>query len=77
MLGMLEGSGFEKSGAGSAASIHYVTEVMRRYFADRSRYLGDPGFVKMPVAGLLDPAYIRKRRDSIDPLRSSGLLFSV
>jgi gamma-glutamyltranspeptidase/glutathione hydrolase len=30
MLGMLEGSGYEKSGAGSAASIHYVAEVMRR-----------------------------------------------
>lgn len=67
MLGMLEGSGYEKSGAGSAASIHYMAEVMRRYFADRSEYLGDPDFVKMPVAGLLDPAYIRKRRASIDP----------
>jgi len=66
MLGMLEGSGYEKSGAGSAASIHYVAEVMRRFFADRSQYLGDPDFGKVPVAGLLDPAYIRKRRDSID-----------
>src|SRR6202044_3815310 len=35
MLGMLEGSGYEKGGAGSAASIHYVAEVMRRFFADR------------------------------------------
>ena len=26
---------------------------MRRYYADRSRYLGDPDFVKVPVAGLL------------------------
>ncbi|HEX5431072.1 MAG TPA: gamma-glutamyltransferase [Bryobacteraceae bacterium] len=67
MLGMLEGSGYEKSGAGSAASIHYMAEVMRRFFADRSQYLGDPDFVKMPIAGLLDPAYIRKRRASIDP----------
>jgi gamma-glutamyltranspeptidase/glutathione hydrolase len=66
MLGMLEGSGYEKSGAGSAASIHYVAEVMRRFFADRSLYLGDPDFVKVPVKGLLDPAYIRQRRASID-----------
>ena len=66
MLGMLEGSGYEKSGFGSAASIHYVAEAMRRYFADRSEYLGDPDFVKVPVFGLLQPAYIRKWRDSID-----------
>src|SRR5579883_15537 len=67
MMGMLEGSGYEKSGAGSAASIHYMAEVMRRFFADRSQYLADPDFVKVPVAGLLDPAYLRARRSSIDP----------
>ena len=66
MLGMLEGSGYEKSGAGSAAAIHYTAEVMRRYFADRSQYLGDSDFVKVPVKGLLDPAYLRERRGSID-----------
>ena len=33
MLGMLEGSGYEKTGAGSAASIHYVAEVMRRFLS--------------------------------------------
>jgi len=67
MMGMLEGSGYQRSGAGSAAAIHYVAEVMRRYYADRSQYLGDPDFVKVPLAGLLDPAYIRKRRATIDP----------
>ena len=66
MLGMLDGSGYEKSGAGSAATIHYLTEVMRRYFADRSEYMGDPDFVKVPVEKLLDPAYIRERRATID-----------
>ena len=67
MMGMLEGSGYQRSGAGSAAAIHYVAEVMRRYYADRSQYLGDPDFVRVPLAGLLDPAYIRKRRATIDP----------
>src|SRR5258708_8978264 len=66
MLGMLEGSGYEKTGAGSAASIHYTAEVMRRFFADRSQYLGDPDFVKVPLKGLLDPTYLRERRGSID-----------
>ena len=67
MLGMLEGSGYEKSGAGSAASIHYVAEVMRRFYADRSEYFGDPDFVQVPITKLLDPAYIASRRRSIDP----------
>jgi gamma-glutamyltranspeptidase/glutathione hydrolase len=67
MLGMLENSGYEKTGAGSAAAIHYTAEVMRRFFADRSRYLGDSDFVKVPVSSLLDPAYLRERRASIDP----------
>jgi gamma-glutamyltranspeptidase/glutathione hydrolase len=71
MLGMLEGSGYEKTGAGSAASIHYVAEVMRRFYADRSEYFGDPDFYKVPVRKLLDPHYIASRRDSIDPLHAT------
>jgi gamma-glutamyltranspeptidase/glutathione hydrolase len=71
MLGMLEGSGYEKTGAGSAASIHYVAEVMRRFYADRSEYFGDPDFYKVPISKLLDPKYIASRRDSIDPLHAT------
>jgi len=71
MLGMLEGSGFEKHGAGSAAAVHWMAEAMRRYFADRSRYLGDPDFVRIPVAGLLDPRYLAELRSSIDPERAT------
>jgi gamma-glutamyltranspeptidase/glutathione hydrolase len=71
MLGMLEGSGYEKSGAGSAGSIHYTAEVLRRFFADRSEFLGDPDFFKVPVAGLLDAAYLRQRRAGIDPRRAT------
>jgi gamma-glutamyltranspeptidase/glutathione hydrolase len=67
MLGVLEGSEYEKSGAGSAAELHYLAETMRRYFADRAASMGDPDFVKVPLAGLLDPAYIAQLRKSIDP----------
>jgi gamma-glutamyltranspeptidase/glutathione hydrolase len=67
MLGVLEGSGYEKSGAGSAAELHYLAETMRRYFADRAASMGDPDFVKVPLAALLDPAYIAQLRRSIDP----------
>jgi gamma-glutamyltranspeptidase / glutathione hydrolase len=66
ILGMLEGSGYEKTGFGSAASISYVAEAMQRAYADKSEYLGDPDFFKVPMPGLLDPEYLRKRRDTID-----------
>jgi gamma-glutamyltranspeptidase/glutathione hydrolase len=68
MLGMLDGTGYEESRAGSATAYHYLAEVMRRFYADRNEYLGDPDFVKNPVTAMLDPAYIRSRRDSIDPV---------
>jgi gamma-glutamyltranspeptidase / glutathione hydrolase len=66
MLGVLEGSGYEKSGFGSAATVHYMAEAMRRYFADRSEYMGDPDFYHVPVAGLLNPRYIAELRSKID-----------
>jgi gamma-glutamyltranspeptidase/glutathione hydrolase len=71
MLAMLDGSGYEKAGFGSAAAMHYVAETMRRYYADRNAYLGDPEFVRNPVAALLDPAYVARRRSSIDPARAT------
>jgi gamma-glutamyltranspeptidase/glutathione hydrolase len=67
MMGLLEGTGYEKAGAGSAAATHYVAEVMRRYYADRSQFLGDADFVKVPISGLLNKSYLVKRRTTIDP----------
>ncbi len=72
MLGMLEGSVYEESGAGSAATIHYVAEVMRRFYADRSEFLADPGFYNVPLDRLLSPSYIRERRRTIRPDRASS-----
>ena len=71
MLGVLEGSGYEKSGFGSAAEVHFLAEAMRRYFADRSEYMGDPDFYHVPVAGLLNPRYIGELRRSIDPVHAT------
>jgi gamma-glutamyltranspeptidase/glutathione hydrolase len=71
MLAMLNGTGYEKFGAGSAESYHYMAEVMLRYFADRSEYLGDPDFVNNPIPALLSPAYIESRRATISPDRAT------
>src|SRR5262249_33065568 len=67
MLGILDGTGYAKDGHGSAAAIHYLAESMRRAYADRNEYVGDPDFVKVPISGLLDPAYLARLRASIDP----------
>ncbi len=71
MLAVLEGTGFERHGAGSAASIHVMAEVMRRFFADRNEHLGDPDFVRNPVTGLLSRKYVDRLRASIDPQRAT------
>lgn len=71
MLGILEGSGYEKSGAGSALAIHFMAEAMRRCFADRSEYASDPAFVKPPIARMLDKQYLANLRASINPNRAT------
>lgn len=71
MLGVLEGLDVVKPGAGSAAEVHLLAETMRRYFADRSEYLGDPDFFKVPVTSLLNPKYIAHLREGIDPARAT------
>ena len=51
----------------SAQYIHLNAEMMKRVFADRAQYLGDPAFTDVPVAGLLDPAYIAARAAEVNP----------
>jgi gamma-glutamyltranspeptidase/glutathione hydrolase len=71
MMGMLAGTSYETTGPDSATAVHYEAEAMRRFYADRSEYLGDPGFYNVPVKQLLDPAYLAWRRGTIDPARAT------
>ncbi len=66
MLAMLKKTDFAASGAGSAKSIHFMAEAMRRYYADRAEFMGDPDFYKVPVSKLLNPKYVDTRRATID-----------
>jgi gamma-glutamyltranspeptidase/glutathione hydrolase len=72
MLGVLEKTGYEKQGAGSAAAIHYTAEAMRRFYADRAEHLADPDFWPVPVSKLLSPVYVGKLRASIDPEKATS-----
>lgn len=50
----------------SAQYIHILAELKKRAYADRAEYLGDSDFVDLPIAKLIDPAYIAKRASEID-----------
>jgi gamma-glutamyltranspeptidase/glutathione hydrolase len=67
MMGMLLGTHYASAGPDSAKAVHYEAEAMRRFYADRSAYLGDPDFYNVPVRDLLSPKYIAWRRSTIDP----------
>jgi gamma-glutamyltranspeptidase / glutathione hydrolase len=47
-------------------ALHLMVEAMKIAYSDRSQYLGDPDFVKVPVQELLSPAYAKKRRQEIN-----------
>jgi gamma-glutamyltranspeptidase/glutathione hydrolase len=65
-LNILEGFPMPEMKRGSAASLHVLIEAMKRAYADRARYLGDPDFISAPVATLMSKEYAAKQRASID-----------
>lgn len=71
MLNILERYDLKSLGFGSSASTHLKVEAMRRAFADRAHYLGDPDFVKVPVAGLISRKYADELAATIDARRAS------
>lgn len=71
MLNILEGSDLKAMGHNSAAYIHHLVESMRRAYADRSLYLGDPDFFPVPVEQLIDKSYAAHLRQQINPKASS------
>jgi gamma-glutamyltranspeptidase/glutathione hydrolase len=71
MLNILEGYPLADYGPNASQTIHLVAEAARRVYADRSRWLGDPGFFRVPVEGLTDKAYADRLRASIDPAHAT------
>jgi gamma-glutamyltranspeptidase/glutathione hydrolase len=66
ILNMLEHYPIKEDGVNSAKNIHHMAESMKLAYADRSEYLGDPDFVKIPVTGLTSKAYANERVKTID-----------
>ena len=72
ILGLLEPFNLASLTPGSVEAVHLISEASRLAFADRNRYLADSDFVSVPVEGLLDPDYLRRRALLIDPGRAIG-----
>ena len=66
ILKQLERFDLAALGPDSPEAWHLIAESMRLAYADRAAYLGDPAFVRVPVQGLMDPAYLASRSALID-----------
>jgi gamma-glutamyltranspeptidase/glutathione hydrolase len=71
-LNILEGFPLGDIKQGSSPSLHLMIEAMKRAYADRARYLGDPAFVNAPTDILLAKDYAAKQRASIDPAHATA-----
>ena len=60
ILNMMENYDIKTLGHNSAETIHIMAESMKRAYADRSEYLGDTDFVKVPLKGLVSKKYAKK-----------------
>ncbi|EQB30980.1 gamma-glutamyltransferase [Sphingobium ummariense] len=61
ILGMVERFPLATWGKDDPRSWHVIGEAMQLAYADREKYLGDADFVSVPIAGLIDPAYLKRR----------------
>ncbi|WGV24058.1 gamma-glutamyltransferase [Halotia branconii] len=66
MLNIIGDTDLKSLGWHHPDSLHLMVEAMKIAYADRSQYLGDPDFVKVPVQQLISPAYAKKRRQEIN-----------
>jgi len=67
ILKLTEAKNIGAHGLRSTQRYHLLTEAHRLAFADRAAFVGDPEFVSVPVAGMLDPSYIAARAALINP----------
>ncbi|MEK9209812.1 gamma-glutamyltransferase [Sphingomonas sp. 2378] len=70
ILKLLERFDMGKLGKDSPVAWHLFAEASRLAYADRDMYLGDPDYVRVPLKGLFDPAYIASRSALISPDRT-------
>jgi len=67
LLGIMENYPLKEWGFQSPETIHLIIEAEKRVFADRAEFVGDPGFVNVPVKQLLNKSYLRLRMSDFSP----------
>ena len=72
MLGILERLDLRSLPPNSIESVHLFAEAGRLAYADRDAYVADPGFVDVPLAGMLAPDYLEERARLVGRSRSMG-----
>jgi gamma-glutamyltranspeptidase / glutathione hydrolase len=70
LLNILENYDLKTTGYGSPATAHLWSEAMKLVFADRSKYMADTAFVKVPLMGLTSKAYAKEIAAQISPEKS-------
>ncbi len=65
LMELLDGTDIDQRGPSDPQAWFLFAEASRLMYADRDQYVGDPRFTKVPVQGLLDPAYVAQRRSLI------------
>ncbi len=70
MLGMLERFDLKALGPQNPVTWHLFLEAQRLAYADRELYLADSDFIAVPVEGLIDPEYLARRSQLIDPAKT-------
>ncbi|MBI4547877.1 MAG: gamma-glutamyltransferase [Ignavibacteriae bacterium] len=71
LLNIMEGYDLSSWGFHSSRSVHAMVEAMKRVYADRAEFMGDPDFVDVPVEALSSKSYAEKRRREIDTLAAT------
>jgi gamma-glutamyltranspeptidase / glutathione hydrolase len=71
VLNMLENYDLRQLGYNSAQKYHLLAEAMRRAFADRAEFMGDPDFARIPTAQLIDKNYAKQRAATINPRQAT------
>jgi gamma-glutamyltranspeptidase / glutathione hydrolase len=71
LLNILERFDIGTMGFHSSKSVHVISEAMKRVYSDRSEYLGDPEFTRVPTGVLISKKYAQERSSDIDTMKST------
>ncbi|MEL0106694.1 MAG: gamma-glutamyltransferase [Rhodospirillaceae bacterium] len=70
ILGILQNFDMANMAPASSQAVHVIAEATRLAYADRNTFIADPAFIPVPIAGMLDPGYLKLRAQDIKQYES-------